>query len=80
MAPAKNRNATSAWKFGANADKNEKKNPHNAEIDRTFCRPHVSAKKPQKYEVDTIPRNEMTVKTPFCDVVKFKSHCAYVNT
>lgn len=55
----------------------EKKKPLNAANDKTFFRPHVSARKPQKYDVDTIPRNDTDDRIPCCDIVKFKSHFAF---
>lgn len=46
----------------------------------TFLRPHVSAKKPQKCELITIPRNAIDEINPCSVVVIFKSQNAYGNT
>lgn len=66
-----------AFVFVAKADRREKKKPPKAAIDNTFCLPQVSAKKPQKYDVETIPRNDTDDKIPCCAIVNFKSHFAY---
>lgn len=71
------RNAMSIRKSTRNAEANEKNDPNNAATERTLCRPHVSVKKPQKYDVETIPKYEMAAKTPCSDGVSFKSHLAY---
>lgn len=38
---------------------------------------HVSARKPHKCDVNTIPRYEMALRIPCSSVVNFKSHFAY---
>lgn len=42
----------------------------------TFFRPCVSARKPQRCELNIIPTNAMADKTPLSFVVKSKSHSA----
>lgn len=56
---------------------NEHTNPSQAATQRTFCRPHVSNKNPQKYDVDTMPRNETDAKAPCSAMLNFISHFAY---
>lgn len=79
-APAKNRKAIRTVVFVANADTSEKANPQRAPRETTFFRPHVSAKNPQKYDVETMPRKDTEVKTPCSAIVNFKSHFAYGRT
>lgn len=74
--PAKKRSTIRIVVFVENADMNENVNPQSADRDRTFCLPHVSAKNPQKYDVETIPRNDTEVRAPCSAIVKFKSHFA----
>lgn len=62
------------------AEIKEKMNPPKAAIRITFCRPHVSAKNPQKYEVVITPRYDIEPKIPCSVVVKFRSHLMYGKT
>lgn len=66
--------------FIANADKKALINEHVAESFMTFFRPHVSAIKPQKCELITIPRKAIDDTRPNSVVVIFKSQFAYGRT
>lgn len=79
-APAKKRQIIKMGVLIENAEIKEKMNPPKAAIRITFCRPHVSAKYPQKYEVVMVPRNDIEPKIPCPLVVKFRSHLMYGKT
>lgn len=63
-----------------NADKNVKMNPPIPAEEIIFCRPQVSARNPQTYDANTLPRNEKEFKAPCSLIVKFMSHFTYGNT
>lgn len=58
----------------------ENTNPVTSENRRTFTRPQVSARKPQKWDVITTPMNPMALITPCSAVVISISHFAAGNT
>lgn len=76
-APAINRRKISTEMLVAKPDTNEKLKPHSAATHNTFCLPQQSTRNPQRYDVDTIPRNDTDVSTPCSDSDNFKSHFAY---
>lgn len=76
-APARNRNKMMEIVFIAKADENEKMNAPNAATRKTFRRPQVSAKNPQRCDVKTIPKYEIALRSPCSSVDKFRSHFAY---
>lgn len=76
-APARNRSTIIDIVLMANADENEKMKLPIAATRNTFCRPHVSAKKPNRWEVHTMPKYEIALKIPCSWVDKFRSHFAY---
>lgn len=77
--PTRNRSANIMYVFIENADRNEQTKPSISDVRITFWRPHVSAMKPQKCELTTMPRYETDVNRPCSLVVKCKSHFAYGN-
>lgn len=79
-APAKNRNAMRTKVCVERLEMNEQENPQRAAVQSTFCLPQTSIRKPQKYDVDTIPRNETEVKAPCSAMLNFKSHFTYGRT
>lgn len=76
-APAKKRSKIIEDVFVANVDKNEKQKPPIAATRITFFLPQVSAKKPQKCDVNTIPQYDIALSKPCASVVNSKSHFAY---
>lgn len=75
--PTKKRSTNIMFVFIENAERNEQMKPSISDIRMTFWRPHVSAIKPQKCELITMPRNETDVNRPCSLVVNCKSHFAY---
>lgn len=63
--------------FKENADNIELRMPPSKPIRITFCRPHVSAKKPQKCEEITKPANDDESRRPCSCNVYVKSHLEY---
>lgn len=78
--PTKNRNKIITVAFIANADNIAQISAPIAVNRMVFFRPHVSAKKPQKCELITMPRNATDEINPCSVVVIFKSHFAYGKT
>lgn len=76
-APEVNRKRIMEMKFVAKADRKENINAPIAAVCKTLCRPHVSAKNPQKCDVNTIPKYEMALSRPCSSVVNFRSHFTY---
>lgn len=78
--PTENRNKIISVAFIANADRRALINAQIADNRIVLFRPHVSAKKPQKCELITMPRNATDEINPCSVVVISKSHFAYGNT
>lgn len=78
--PTKNRNKIISVAFVANADRNALITAQIAVNRIVLFRPHVSARKPQKCELITMPRNATDEINPCSVVVIFKSHFAYGST
>lgn len=78
--PTKNRKKINRIALIVNADKRALISAHVAVNRMTFLRPQVSAKKPQKCELTTIPRNAIDEINPCSVVVIFKSQKAYGRT
>lgn len=76
-APARKRRMIIEIVFTAKADENEKMNAPVAAKRRTFCLPQVSARKPHKWLVNTMPRYDIAERNPCSPIVNFKSHFAY---
>lgn len=75
--PTKNRRKIKIDALIVNADRMALIRAHIAHKRITFFRPHVSAKKPQKCELTTIPRNAIDEIRPCSFVVIFISQKAY---
>lgn len=75
--PTKNRRKIKIVALIVSADKLALISANVAHKRITFFRPHVSAKKPQKCELTTIPKKAIDDISPCSVVVIFKSHEAY---
>lgn len=75
-APVRKRRMSIEMVFVANADAAANMNPPIAAARKTFCRPHVSDKKPMKYDVRAIPKFETPPKNPCSPTDNSKSHLA----
>lgn len=73
-APPTNRRNVNDHKSQAKADAKHATKLPSVEMRSTFCRPHVSAKKPHICDDTTIPTNDMELSTPCSVVDKSKSH------
>lgn len=78
-APTSNRISVNQSTDVQNADPNAKIKPDSSDACNTFLRPHVSAKKPHKCDVETMPRKPTEFKSPCSVTVTSMSHCIYGN-
>lgn len=76
-APTRNRASISHTTEPANDDRNANMHPKNSEVCITLRRPQVSARKPHKCALITMPRNAIELSSPCSTAVNCNSHCAY---
>lgn len=74
--PTTKRNIDKTAVVGANADIRPKIKLPASDVRNTFCRPQVSARKPNACELTRMPAKPAELRTPCSAKVKFRSHRA----
>lgn len=72
--PSTNLNAIKIWKLGENAAKNPNMPQPPSTVCKTFCRPTLSARKPQKWVPRNIPKKQTVFNKLSSAIVRLSSH------